>query len=86
VYQCAVADEGCRHFQTTRWNVADGGLHVVRDPFDEVRAVLVLDVEHLLVDLLHGHATTEDSGDREVTSVSRIASRHHVLGVEHLLG
>ena len=34
-----------------RGNVADGGLDVVGDPFDEVAAVLVLDVQHLLVNL-----------------------------------
>ena len=57
-----------------------------RDPLDEVRAVLVLDVEHLLVHLLHRHPSAENGGDREVPSVSGIAGGHHVLGVEHLLG
>ena len=50
---CAVADERGRHLETSRWNVADGRLHVVRDPLDKVRAVLVLDVQHLLIDLQH---------------------------------
>uniref|UniRef100_A0A182J331 Uncharacterized protein n=1 Tax=Anopheles atroparvus TaxID=41427 RepID=A0A182J331_ANOAO len=40
---------------------------------------------HLLVDLLHRHAATEDGGDRQVAAVARIARGHHVLGVEHLL-
>ncbi|KFM03078.1 hypothetical protein AS27_14368, partial [Aptenodytes forsteri] len=52
----------------------------------EVRAVLVLHVEHLLVHLLHGHATSEDGGHREVTAVTGIAGGHHVFGVEDLLG
>ena len=42
-------------------DVADGCLDVVGDPLDEVRRVLVLDVEHLLVDLLGGHAATEEA-------------------------
>ena len=42
-----------------------GGLDVVGDPLNEVRGVLVLDVEHLLVDLLGGHAATEH-GRRQV--------------------
>ena len=80
----AVADERTRHLESTWWDVADGGFDVVGDPFHEVAAVLVLDVEHLLVDLLHGHTTTEDDGDGKVASVSRVTSSHHVLGVEHL--
>ena len=41
--------------------------YVVGDPLNEVRRVLVLDVEHLLVNLLHGHASTEHGGDGQVT-------------------
>lgn len=81
-----VADERRGHLQSSRRDITDGGLDVVGDPFDEVAAVLVLDVEHLLVNLLHGHAASEHGGDRQVTSVSGIAGGHHVLGVEHLLG
>ena len=40
----AVTDEGGGHFQTTGWDVTNGGLHIVGDPLDEVGAVLVLDV------------------------------------------
>ena len=82
----AVSDEGGGHLQTTWWDVTDSGLHVVGDPFNEVAAVLVLDVQHLFVDLLHGHTSTEHGGDCEVSAVTRIAGSHHVLGVEHLLG
>merc|ERR1712026_633969 len=81
----AVTDEGGRHLETTWWDVAHGGLHVVRDPFHEVAAVLVLDVEHLFVDLLHGHAATEHGCHGEVAAVTRVARSHHVLGVKHLL-
>merc|ERR1711893_353497 len=81
----AVSNEGGRHLETTWRDVTDGGLDVVGDPFNDVAAVLVLHVEHLLVDLLHGHAATEHGSDGEVTAVARIAGSHHVLGVEHLL-
>jgi len=67
-------------------DVANSRLHVVRDPFNKVTAVLVLGVEHLLVDLLHGHASSEHSGNSQVASVAWVAGGHHVLGVEHLLG
>ena len=80
-----VADESARHLQTARRNVADGSLHVVRDPLHEVRAVLVLDVQHLLIHLLHGHASTEHGGNSEVPAVARITGSHHVLGIKHLL-
>ena len=80
-----VADEGGAHLQSARRDVADGGLDVVGDPFNEVRRVLVLDSQHLVVDFSHGHASTEDGGYGQVTSVARIASSHHVLSVKHLL-
>ena len=81
-----VSDEGGGHLETPGWNVADGGLDVVGDPFDEVAAVLVLYVQHLFVNFFHGHASSEHGGDCEVSAVSGIAGGHHVLGVEHLLG
>merc|ERR1719267_182558 len=81
-----VTDEDGGHLETLRGDVTDGGLDVVRNPLDEVRGVLVLDVEHLLVDLLGGHAATEEGGAGEVAAVTRIGGAHHVLGVEHLLG
>ena len=81
----AVADECAGHLQTTRWDVAYGGLDVVRDPLDEVAAVLVLYVQHLFVDLLHRHSTTEYRRHGQVSTVTWIAGGHHVLGVEHLL-
>ncbi|KFV98071.1 hypothetical protein N326_12461, partial [Eurypyga helias] len=82
----AVADEGDGHLEAAGRDVADGRLDVVGDPLDEVRAVLVLDVEHLLIHFLHGHATPENGGDRQVTPVPGIAGGHHVFGVEDLLG
>ena len=82
----AVTNECGGHLQTTWWDIADSGLDVVGDPFNEVAAVLVLDIEKLLVDLLHGHTSTEHGCDGEVSTVTRIAGSHHVLGVEHLLG
>ena len=82
----AVSDEGGRHLQTSGRDVTDGGLDIVGDPFDEVAAVLVLHVQHLFVNLLHRHSASEYGGDGQVSPVSGVASGHHVLGVEHLLG
>jgi len=81
----AVADEVDGHLETLGGDVANGGLDVVGDPFDEVRRVLVLNVEHLLIDLLGGHAATEHGGGGEVAAVAGVGGAHHVLGVEHLL-
>ncbi|KAF3839272.1 hypothetical protein F7725_017989 [Dissostichus mawsoni] len=83
---CAVANEGDGHLEASWWNVTDGGLHIVGDPFHEVAAVLVLDVDHLLVDLLHGHAAAEHGGDGQIAAVTWVARSHHVLCIEHLLG
>jgi len=81
-----VTNEGGAHFKSSWWDIANGGLHVVRDPFNKVTGVLVLGVEHLFVDFLHGHSSSEHGGDSQVSTVSWIASGHHVLGIEHLLG
>jgi len=81
-----VTDEGRSHLETTWRNITHGSLDVVGDPLHEVAAVLVLDVEHLLVHLLHGHTATEHGSDSQIASMSGVAGGHHVLGVEHLLG
>ena len=83
---CGTVTNKCGgHLETTWWDIAYSCLYVVGDPFNEVAAVLVLDVQHLFVNLLHGHTTTEHGGDGEVSAVTRITGSHHVLGVEHLL-
>ena len=47
--------------------------------------VFILNVQHLLIDFLHWHLPTEHCGHCEVSPMSRITCRHHVLVVEHLL-
>ena len=46
------------HFHLGR-DVTDGSFDIVGDPLDEVTAVLVLDVEHLLVDLTNEEVEKE---------------------------
>ena len=70
-----VADEGGCHLETTWRDVTDGGLHVVGDPLNEVSGVLVLDVEHLLINLLHGHAAAEDGGNSQVPGKKTILAQ-----------
>ena len=53
-----VTNEGGGHLKTTGWDGAEGGLDVVGDPLNEVGSVLVLDVSHLILNLLHGDLTT----------------------------
>ena len=65
-----VANEGGGHFESAWRNVTDSGLDIVGDPLDEVGGVLVLDVEHLLVHLLHRHAPTEHGGHGQVTELT----------------
>ena len=43
-----------------------------------------LNGEHLVVDLPHGELPSEDGSHREISSVPRVARRHHVLRAEHL--
>merc|ERR1719174_1947688 len=51
-----VSKEGDGHLESLWWDVANGGLDVVGDPLNEVGRVLVLNVEHLLINFLGGHA------------------------------
>ena len=52
-----IADEGGCHLKAPRWNIANRGHDVVRNPFHEVARVLVLNAEHLLIYFLHGHSS-----------------------------
>merc|ERR1712151_525220 len=69
-----VTEEGNSHLESLWWDIANGGLDVVWD------------IEHLLVNFLGGHSSSEDSGGSEISSVSWVRGAHHVLGIEHLLG
>jgi hypothetical protein len=81
-----VSEESDGHLESLGGDIANGGLDVVGDPLNEVRRVLVLDVQELFVNLLARHASTEKGGGSQVTTVTGIGSAHHVLGIPHLLG
>ena len=81
-----VTNEGGSHLESSWWNVTNGDFHIIGNPLYKVWRVLVLDVQHLLVHLLHRHSAPEDGGHGQIPSVSGVAGSHHVLGVEHLLG
>jgi hypothetical protein len=80
-----VTNEGGGHLETLGGDVTNGGLHVVGDPFNEVRRVLVDNIQHLLIDFLGRHASTEHASTCEVATMARISGTHHVLGIELLL-
>lgn len=48
--------------------------YVFRDPLNEVAAVLVLDIQHLLIHLLHGHVAPEYCRRGQVVAVMFLAS------------
>jgi len=80
-----VAHEGDAHLEPLGRDVAHARLDVVGDPLNELRGVFVLHVEHLLVDLLGGHAAAEHALRGQLAPVAGVGSAHHVLGVEALL-
>mmetsp|Transcript_18233 Transcript_18233/g.32229 ORF Transcript_18233/g.32229 Transcript_18233/m.32229 type:complete len:542 (+) Transcript_18233:1550-3175(+) len=81
-----VSDKCARHLESLGRDVTHRRLDVVGDPLNKVARVLVLYVKHLLVNLLGGHASTEEERSSEVASVTGVSSAHHVLRVECLLG
>ena len=81
-----VSDEGWAHLESLWWNIADWRFNVVWNPLYEVGWVLVLDVEHLLVDFFSWHSSSEHGRCSQVSSVSWVWCAHHVLSIEHLLG
>mmetsp|Transcript_24226 Transcript_24226/g.60688 ORF Transcript_24226/g.60688 Transcript_24226/m.60688 type:complete len:244 (+) Transcript_24226:323-1054(+) len=83
--RCAVANEGGAHRSTSRRNLAYSALNVVRDPINEEQLVLLLDLDHLVIDILCAHLATEHHRRGEVATVARIRSGHHVARVKHLL-
>lgn len=58
-----VTEEGNSHLETPWCNLTLSAEDIVGDPLDEVGRVFVLDVLHLLLDFLHRHLATEDSGN-----------------------
>mmetsp|Transcript_25929 Transcript_25929/g.36968 ORF Transcript_25929/g.36968 Transcript_25929/m.36968 type:complete len:407 (-) Transcript_25929:320-1540(-) len=81
-----VTNKDTRHFHSSGWDITNGRLEVIGDPFNKVTRVLAHHLEHLIVNFLTGHGSTEHHGAGEVTSVTWIASAHHVFGIECLLG
>lgn len=61
-----IANECAGHFQSSRWDIANGRLTIVRDPLDEVAGILVLYVQHLFVHLFHGHSAAKNSRHGEI--------------------
>jgi hypothetical protein len=56
-----VTEESDGHFQTFGGDIANRWFDIVGDPFDEIRWVFVLDVQHLFVNLFGGHSSSEKS-------------------------
>jgi len=81
-----VTQESDGHLQTFRGDITNGGFDVIGDPFNEVRRVFVLDVQHLFINFFGGHSSSEKSGGSQISTVSGVSSAHHVFGIEHLLG
>ncbi|KAH3660671.1 hypothetical protein OGATHE_005003 [Ogataea polymorpha] len=81
-----VSNERGGHVETLWSNRTNGRLNVVWNPFDKVVGVLGLHLVHLILDLLDRNLTSEESSNGQVSSLSWVGSRHHVLRVKHLLG
>merc|ERR1739838_1095973 len=52
-YGCGITNKCRCHFDSTRRDVTDSSLNIVRNPFNKERGILVLNVIHLFINLLH---------------------------------
>lgn len=52
----------------------------------QIAAVLVVDIKHLFVHLLHGNAAPEHRGHGQGVTIVAVTSGHSALAIEHLLG
>jgi len=58
---------------------------VIWDPFNKVARVLVLDVQHLLINFLHGYPSTENNGCSQIPTMLRHTGSHHVSSIKNLM-
>jgi hypothetical protein len=92
-----VSNKGGGHLETTGRDGAKGGLDIVGDPLNKVRRVLVLDIAHLVLDLLHGNLTTAIIGlaryiksylrrDLQDSTACEVTTVAEVRSSHHVLG
>ena len=86
LYGSGITNKGCGHFESTRRNVTNCSFDIIGDPFNKVRAVFVLNVQHLFVHFFHGHTASENGCNGQVAAMAGVTGSHHVLGIKHLLG
>jgi hypothetical protein len=55
-----VTKEGNSHFESLGGNITNGRFNVVGNPFDEVRRVLVLNVQHLFINFFGRHSSSKE--------------------------
>merc|ERR1719313_2211846 len=82
---CGISQESHCHLQALWWDIADSSLDIVWNPFHKVRRILVLHIQHLLINLLGAHASAEQGRGGQVATMTGVSSTHHILGVKHLL-
>ena len=80
-----VSKESNSHLKTLWWDITHWWFNVVWNPFNEVRWVLVLHIQHLLVDFFGWHSSSEKCWCSKISSVSWVRCAHHVFGIKHLL-
>jgi hypothetical protein len=57
-----VSDKGNSHLQSLWWDIANWWLNVVGNPFNEIGRVFILHIQHLFVDFLGWHSSSEQGG------------------------
>ena len=79
-----VSNESGRHFESSWWDITYGGLDVIWDPLNEIRTILILDVEHLFVNFLHRHTSSEHGCYGKVTEKVVLKSASFFSKIFHL--
>jgi len=56
-----ISEECNCHLETLRWDITYWGFYVVWNPLNKVRRILVLYIQHLLINLFCWHSSSEKS-------------------------
>ena len=57
-----VSNESYWHFKSFWWDITNWRFYIIWNPFNEIRRIFILYVEHLFINFFGGHSSSKHSG------------------------